>query len=469
MSSKNPDIAARLRTHPAVVRRHSAAIVWAGIAGAVVLIALWVWLLMNAVQLSADFASYQDSAVTLNQRVGSHFGVLIGVVSLPIFAALSFYLGWVFSYRYFVRTTGSPLTRCYRGYFPGTEAQGADFQNLLRTRDPAVIGTMNSSSEKGNLIVEAWHSPADHVGIAGTYAYSHRQDPGWELVEFSGPAYAAFEQIFLPGQVSQTAAAPAAVTLTGATQSSIASATPATATHHSARFAVTATRRAKARVARRGIVIGSSIVIALATLAWIAFPPGEATRTTLAWAITALAIISALLIVRIALMAKKADRLIGPAGTVLEISPEGIVVAGDLHIPLSAVSGVWAVDRRPELRVRADKSVTGAPGRVMLAAGANTADIAIGVLDAAAAHDSSGRLTRFRQLPSGATPARVEIPFGSQFDTQELHEALRTFRAALPATVPVRLATGAMDYAAAWAGTADAPETIAQREADLQA
>ena len=80
MTTKNPDINTRLRRHPDIVMRRSAPVLWAGAAGAVVLLICWVLLLTNAAQLSQDFASHQQSAVTVNQRIGSRFGVLIGAV-----------------------------------------------------------------------------------------------------------------------------------------------------------------------------------------------------------------------------------------------------------------------------------------------------------------------------------------------------------------------------------------------------
>src|SRR5690606_1936018 len=94
-------------------------------------------------EMRAEFAESQDSAVTLNQRIGSRFGVLIGVIALPFIALLPMLLGWFLSPRFFRKATGTRLRRGYRGIFPGTAAQGADFQNLARSRDASIIGPMN--------------------------------------------------------------------------------------------------------------------------------------------------------------------------------------------------------------------------------------------------------------------------------------------------------------------------------------
>lgn len=197
MTTKNPDINTRLRRHPDIVIRRSAPVLWAGAAGAVVLLICWVLLLTNAAQLSQDFASHQQSAVTVNQRIGSRFGVLIGAVALPILALLPLLLAWFFSPRYVRRATGNRLRRDYRGVFAGTSAQGAEFQQLARTRNAAIIGPMHQGVEKGNLIVEAWSAADDGVGYVGTFAFDLREDPGWELVDFSGPSYADYRQIFV--------------------------------------------------------------------------------------------------------------------------------------------------------------------------------------------------------------------------------------------------------------------------------
>ncbi|MGO3147306.1 MAG: hypothetical protein ACTIJ6_06480 [Leucobacter sp.] len=203
MRSKNPDIAARLQRHPDILMHRSQAILAIGIGVGILILIGWVMLLVNASEIRAEFAENQDAAVTLNQRVGSRFGVLIGVIALPCIALLPMLLGWFLSPRFFCKATGTRLIRGYRGIFPGTTVQGADFQNLLRTRDASVIGPMNAEAERGNLIVEGWIAAADKVGYVGTYAFDLRDDPHWEIVEFSGPDFAAYQQIFGTGRAVQ--------------------------------------------------------------------------------------------------------------------------------------------------------------------------------------------------------------------------------------------------------------------------
>lgn len=199
MSKKNPDIQARLRAHPDIVTRRSPALLAVGAVLSALVLVCWVLLLINAADLSQEFGEHQQSAVTLNQRVGSRFGVLIGAIALPVLAVLPFALAWIFSKRFYRRGTGTRVRRGYRGIFPGTAQQGADFQRLARTRDASVIGTMNSGAERGNLIIEGWAAHDDRVGYVGTYAFDLREDPEWELVEFSGPHYHDYEQVFGQG------------------------------------------------------------------------------------------------------------------------------------------------------------------------------------------------------------------------------------------------------------------------------
>ena len=219
MSAKNPDIATRLKRHPDIVVRRSPVVLWIGIGVSAAILVCWALLLLNMAALQADFASHQDTAVTLNQRIGSRFGVLIGAVALPLIAILPAALGWYFSPRFFRRATGTRLVRGYRGIFPGTSQQGAEFQNLVRTRDPAVIGAMNAGAERGNLIVEGWAAPADRVGYVGTFAFDLREDPQWELVEFSGPDFDSYLAVFggAAGGASGSASGSASGTASGGT------------------------------------------------------------------------------------------------------------------------------------------------------------------------------------------------------------------------------------------------------------
>lgn len=454
MSRRGPTIEQRLAAHPDVVRRRSPMVLALGVLVSIVILVLWLWLLANAARLGAEWAELQGSAVTLNQRIGSRFGVLIGLVSLPVLALLPLALGWLLSARFHRRATGTRLRRSYHATFAGDVQQGEDFQRLLRTRDETRIGAMNPSTARGNLIVDGWAAVDDRVGYVGVFAFDAREDPHWELVEFAGPDFECYLRVF--GQQSET---------------NESEPEPLRASQHPTwhptlirDYRVTPERSRQARRARIGVVACSFSLLAIATTAWIAFPPGPGTRGTLSIATVILAALSLLLALRIAFVKRKADRFVASDGAMLELDAQGIMIAGDTSIPWHAVSGAWALDLGPDLRRRAARTVFGAPGRVMLKAGINTASLTIGITDAQAVHDPARRIHRFRALRSGLVPARIEVPFGSQFGTEELQDLVGVLRAALPAHVPARIATGTLDYAAAWAGTADDAETIRARE-----
>ena len=170
---------------------------WGGAAASLLILAAWVVLLVRAPELSAEFAELEQTAATVNQRVGSRFGVLLGIIFLPLIAVAVFIACRAASLRFVRRGTGSSLRRRYRGAFALTADHGEAFQQVLRTRSPETIGTLADSEDRGNLVVEAWASERDRVAYVGVHAISLKHDPGWELVEFEGPDYSAFEQVFL--------------------------------------------------------------------------------------------------------------------------------------------------------------------------------------------------------------------------------------------------------------------------------
>lgn len=225
-------------------------------------------------------------------------------------------------------------------------------------------------------------------------------------------------------------------------------------------YRVTTERRAEAAKARRSVMLVSGIFLALAVFAWVVFPPGEGTRLSLTYLTAVLAALSLLLLLRLWLIVRKANRFVSPEGSMLRLAPEGVYVTGDTFIPWQMVSGVWTHDTGPQLRAS-----KGLAKRSMIRAGVNTANITIGIVDVAQISDPAGRVKRFATLPSGLTPGRLEFPFGTQFATPELTDAFAVFRWALPPEVPVRFATGVMDYAEAWAGTSDDVAKIREREA----
>ena len=231
------------------------------------------------------------------------------------------------------------------------------------------------------------------------------------------------------------------------------------------RFVVSPERRDDARRARRAVYTVAAVLAVLAVAGLVVFPPGSGTRLTLTGGAIVLLVLAVLLAVRVLRVASKADRLVAVDGSMLTIAATEVTVAGDTRIPWAAVSGVWAVDRAVELRRRAGRGLFGLPGRLMLRAGVDTADITIGIADTTVIQDPAARVRRFRALPSGLVPGRIEVPLGAQFGTGDLSQALAAFRRALPDDVPVRLASGDFDYAAAWAATADDVATIRANEA----
>lgn len=196
MATKNPDIRARLRAHPGIVRRRSVPVLVTGGLVAAAVLTAWILLLVNGAALQAEFAELQDGAVTVNQRVGSRFGVLLGILGLPVLLASVIVLTLYGSRRWVMRETGTPLRRTYRGVFRTGAGAGQRFQDLIRTRDAGVVGRMGESAEKGNLVVEGWSADADRVALVGVYEFSLQADPQWELVEFDGPAFDQYDAIF---------------------------------------------------------------------------------------------------------------------------------------------------------------------------------------------------------------------------------------------------------------------------------
>ena len=179
--AKTMSIPDRLRAHPDIVMRRSAPLVWTGVAIAVAILIGWALLLANAAAIGGDFAELQESAVTVKQRVGSRFGVLIGAIGLPIFALMAFGTFFYLSRRYARRATGTRVKRTYKDVFATGACAGQAFYDQLRTRDPQIIGTMNEGTDQGNLVIEGWSADADRVAYVAVFEFSDR-GPGWDLV-----------------------------------------------------------------------------------------------------------------------------------------------------------------------------------------------------------------------------------------------------------------------------------------------
>lgn len=195
--ARNPSIETRLRRHPDIRTRRAPGVLGGALAVAAAVLVGWVLLILNAQELTAEFAEMQDTAVTVNQRVGSRFGVLLGIIFLPLIAISIVVAGFRLSLRFARTDTGTPLTRAYQGAFALTAQHGEDFQRVLRSTSAEVIGTLSASGTRGNLVVEGWHAEADRVAYVGVFVFDLKTDPGWELVEFAGDDYPDFAQVFL--------------------------------------------------------------------------------------------------------------------------------------------------------------------------------------------------------------------------------------------------------------------------------
>ena len=196
MTAKNLSIETRLRRHPDIRSRRSGVVIGITIAVTLMVLVGWMLLIAHSRELTAEFAELQDTAVTVNQRVGSRFGVLLGIIFLPIMAICITFAGWAMSQRFVRRGSATPLKRTYRGAFALSAQHGDDFYEVLSTRSAEVIGTLHPSRDRGNLVIEAWCADADEVAYVGVYAFDLKHDPGWELVEFSGADFSAYKRVF---------------------------------------------------------------------------------------------------------------------------------------------------------------------------------------------------------------------------------------------------------------------------------
>lgn len=219
-------------------------------------------------------------------------------------------------------------------------------------------------------------------------------------------------------------------------------------------------RRGEARRARITVLVIAGVCLVLAGFALLAFPTGGGTRTSLTVGAIVLAVAAALAALRLWRIARKADRLLGASGELLAFTPDGVTVAGDVRLPWDAISGVWALDRGAKFRAQVQrKGPLGALSRLMDRAGTNTIDLTIGVSDTTRIADPRGLVTRHAH-----DRGRVELPFGAWSGREELAVVMQALADGLQHGARVRYCTGPMDYASAWAGTADDAATIARRE-----
>lgn len=214
---------------------------------------------------------------------------------------------------------------------------------------------------------------------------------------------------------------------------------------------VTAEQRAAARGARAAVltVIGACLLLAVFALA--VFPAGEGTRASLTVGAITLAALAAPTGLRLWRIVRKADRLLGAAGELLAITQDGVTVAGDVRVPWGAISGAWALDRGERFRAQGLRpGFIGALQRLMDRAGTSTIDLTIGIADTRLIADPRGLVTRH-----AAHRGRIELAFGAWHGVDELAVVMQALAQGLTGRA-VRYCDGVLDYAAAWAGTADA-------------
>jgi len=216
---------------------------------------------------------------------------------------------------------------------------------------------------------------------------------------------------------------------------------------------VAAGRRAAARWARVTVLVVIGACSVLAVFALSVVPAGEqSTRAPLKAGAIALAALAALAGLRLWRVVWRADRLLGAAGELLAITQDGVAVAGDVRVPWDAISGVWALDRGERFRAQVQRpGLIGVLPRLMDRAGTSTIDLTIGIADTRLTADPRCLLTRH-----GAHRGRIELAFGAWHGVDELAMVMQALAEGLTGSATVRYCDGVLDYAAAWAGTADA-------------
>lgn len=190
-----PSIPRSLTAHPDLLRKRAPAILFSLLGVALLVLILWVWLLINRESLAAE--ALEGNAGTVNSRVGSQFGVLIGIIVLPIFASLFVILAFTISWRWERRETGTRLKRRYAGRFDGGFEWAADLQRRLATGDPAVYAPMPAEAERGAVILDVYAAADDRVAYAAVGVLADANSVIYPIVTLSGEAYSGYERALL--------------------------------------------------------------------------------------------------------------------------------------------------------------------------------------------------------------------------------------------------------------------------------
>ena len=229
-----------------------------------------------------------------------------------------------------------------------------------------------------------------------------------------------------------------------------------------------ATRLAHMRSAWRTLLIAALGLGALAAVSLLVFPPGVADRASLTIAGVILLVLALVLLVRLLLIRRAANRSYGPRGEVLVITPSALILAGDVVIPYEQVTGVFAKDDSATLLRKSSARVLGAGGRALMSAGLSGIDLVVGVRDGAA-------IRRAARTPSAAalvhiypsrTAGSITIAFGATQDSTALRGAMSLLADRLEPGAPVRTLTGTFDLALAVAAFAE-PETVIEKTREL--
>lgn len=194
-------------------------------------------------------------------------------------------------------------------------------------------------------------------------------------------------------------------------------------------FTVTRQRREDAHRARVTLVAGCVAITAVALIVCAVIPMGMPTRAAIIYSVAGVGLLTGLVGPLLLWRAcTRADRGVGPAGELLHIGSDAVIVRGDLRVPWSAVSEVSVTGGGGALRRHAHAPLVGLIPRLLLRAGAPAGKVTIAISDVSAVAGA-------RHVPARR---RVEVPLGAWTGSTEMTAAVVTFRRRLPAAVPVR-------------------------------
>jgi hypothetical protein len=192
-------------------------------------------------------------------------------------------------------------------------------------------------------------------------------------------------------------------------------------------FTVTRQRRDEAQHARIILMSVCVAVTALTLLTCAAVPWDAPNRTPIIWTVAGFGLLTGLVAPLLLWQAcKRADRGVGPAGELLHLGSDAVIVGGAVRVPWSAVSEVSVHGGGGALRRHAHAPLLGIIPRLLLRAAAPAGTVRIGISDPSAIAGTSAR------------PRQVNVPLGAWTGSSEMTAAAATFRRRVPSGVPVR-------------------------------